>query len=435
MTPADDLWLMGIALSLARRALGSTGANPAVGCVISREQEGDIRILARAHTASGGRPHAETQALHRAGETARGATAHITLEPCAHHGQTPPCAEALIRSGIKRVVYACQDPDARVQGRGHQLLQQASIAVERLPASEPLSSRLQQHNAAYLLHRTHNRPLVILKLAASLDGRIAAPALDDRWLTAPLARRRVHLLRATCDAILIGSGTALADDPMLTCRLPGLHNRSPIRIVADSRLRLPADSRLAQSAAEHPLWILTRPDAPADRRRALEQQGVLLLASHASARLRGERGAAPPEGECGGAGGDLPPRENAGERGAAPPERECGGARGDLPPRKHATSPTPSLDLPTALNLLAQRGITRLLLEGGATLATSFLRANLVDRLEWFRAPMLLGGDALPAFSTALASARRLHPLAFHQLSPDTHETFLLQTHPPCSPA
>ena len=351
MTPEDDRHLMGVALMLARRALGNTASNPAVGCVVARRRDGRVRVLSRAHTGAGGRPHAETEALRRAGEAARGASAYVTLEPCAHQGQTPACAEALIDAGIARVVSALEDPDPRVQGRGHRRLRQAGIAVE----TGLLAGQARRLNAGYLLHRTRGLPLVILKLAASLDGRIATG------------------LRACCDAVLIGSGCALADDPMLTCRLEGMARRSPIRVVADTRLRLPAESRLAKSAAEFPLWILTRADAPAERRRALQQLGALLL--------------------------DVP----AGEGGNG-------------------------LDLPRALALLAQRGVTRLLVEGGARLATSLLRAGLVHRLQWFRAPMLLGGDGLAAIGDLgiadIAAAPRLLPAGQRRLDGDALDLF-----------
>ena len=372
MTPEDDRYLMGVALMMARRALGNTASNPAVGCVIARERAGRVRILSRAHTGAGGRPHAETEALRRAGAAARGASAYITLEPCAHQGQTPACAEALIEAGIARAVYALEDPDARVQGRGHRRLQQAGVVVQ----SGLLAEAARRLNAGYLLHRTSGRPLVILKLATSLDGRIATGAGASRWITGSPARRRGHLLRAACDGVLVGSGCALADDPMLTCRLEGMTQRSPVRIVADGRLRLPPASRLAKSAGDLPLWILTRADASAERRQSLQQQGARLL--------------------------DVPAAEGQG-----------GG-----------------LDLAFALGLLAQQGITRLLVEGGARLATSLLRAGLVQRLEWFRAPVLLGGDGLAAVGALdmadIAAAPRLLPDGCRRLGADMQASFRL---------
>src|SRR5580700_4659831 len=231
-----DLGHMRTALGLARRGLGNTWPNPAVGCVIVK----DGRVVGRGWTQKGGRPHAETEALARAGKGAKGATAYVSLEPCSHHGKTPPCAEALIAAGVSRVVAAVEDPDPRVSGRGIARLRAAGIAVEAgLCAAEAA-----ELNAGFFCRVAQGRPLVTLKLAASLDGRIATPTGKSRWITGPAARERAHLLRAAHDAVLIGTGTALADDPQLTCRLPGLEARSPVRIVIDRTLRLPATLRL-----------------------------------------------------------------------------------------------------------------------------------------------------------------------------------------------
>ena len=368
MTPRDDCYLMSLALMLARRVLGSVAPNPAVGCVIAKKQDAHVRILARAATGEGGRPHAETQALERAGIEAKGSSVYVTLEPCAHQGETPPCVEALVQAGVARVVYAMGDPDARVNGRGAKRLQEAGIMVE----AGVLRDEAESINAGYLLHRTQARPLVTLKLATSLDGRIATASGASRWITGEQARRRGHLLRATSDAILVGSGCALKDDPMLTCRLEGMESRSPIRIIADGRLRLSPRSRLAKSAKDFGLWILTRPDAPAKQRKALQACGATLL-------------------------------DVAGE----------------------------PLNMKTALEILAKRGITRLLVEGGAMLATSLLQESLVDRIEWFRAPLLLGDDSLAAFGDLgleeVSSAPRLHPLAQSRPGEDIQDSFLIK--------
>ena len=252
---SPDARFMALALSLGRRGLGRVWPNPAVGCVIVK----DGRIIGRAHTADGGRPHAETQALAQAGPAARGATAYVTLEPCSHHGQTPPCAESLIAAGIARVVIATGDPDARVAGRGVALLQNAGISVDL----GCLQTQAQADHAGFLSRIIKNRPLVTLKLALSLDGRIATAAGESQWITGPDARRAVHMLRARHDAVLIGAGTARADDPMLTVRGLGI-SRQPVRVVVSRRINLPLDSALARSARDVPLWLCHAPGAYTD---------------------------------------------------------------------------------------------------------------------------------------------------------------------------
>ncbi|MCY4034687.1 MAG: bifunctional diaminohydroxyphosphoribosylaminopyrimidine deaminase/5-amino-6-(5-phosphoribosylamino)uracil reductase RibD [Hyphomicrobiales bacterium] len=366
MTPGDDRYLMGVALMLARRVLGEVAPNPAVGCVLARKEKGSVRIIARSHTSKSGRPHAETQALKSADGKAENASMYVTLEPCAHTGETPPCVDAIIAAGVSRVVYALGDPDPRVSGRGRQRLEDAGIKVE----SGVLREEAEQLNAGYLMHRTRGRPLVILKVASSLDGCITSP--KSRWVTGKTARRRGHLLRAMCDGILIGSECAMKDDPMLTCRLPGMESRSPVRIVADGRLRLPLESQLPKSADEAGLWILTRAGSSAEKRKALEKHGVILL--------------------------DVPEKNGR-------------------------------LDISKALELLAGRGITRLLVEGGARLATSFLRAGLVDRVEWFRAPVVFGEGGLPAFGDlcrgAIPGGDAFISAGCCKVGEDTHETYV----------
>lgn len=324
---------MRAALLLARRGLGNVWPNPAVGCVLVK----DGRVVGRGWTQPGGRPHAETEALAQAGAAARGATAYVSLEPCSHHGKTPPCAEALIAAGVARVVAALEDPDPRVSGRGLAMLRAAGISVEcGLCADEAA-----ELNAGFLSRIRLHRPLVTLKLATTLDGRIATRLGESRWITGPEARAFAHRLRAESDAILVGSGTALADNPDLTCRLPGLEERSPVRIVADGRLRLPLTGRLVASANETPTWVLTLEGAEEIRRQALIDVGVEVI--------------------------DLP------------------------------EGPDHSLDMASALDALGDSGITRLLVEGGSRLAAGLLRARLVDRLVWLRAPSVMGGDGLPA--------------------------------------
>lgn len=217
---------MRLALSLARRGLGQTHPNPTVGCILVRPDI-DGRIVGRGWTQSGGRPHAETEALRRAGDLARGATAYVTLEPCSHTGRTPPCADALIAAGVSRVVAALEDPDDRVSGQGMAKLKAASVEAE----TGLLAEEAAVINGGYLLRRRAGRPRVTLKLALSIDGRIATRTGHSQWITSPEARAAGHALRARHDAILTGVGTVIADDPALTCRLPGLTDRSPLRVV------------------------------------------------------------------------------------------------------------------------------------------------------------------------------------------------------------
>lgn len=324
---------MRAALALARRGLGNVWPNPAVGCVIV--QNG--RVVGRGWTQPGGRPHAETEALAMAGEGAKGATAYVTLEPCSHIGKTPPCAEALVRAGVTRVVAAMEDPDSRVSGRGFALLRQAGVDVT-IGICEDEARDL---NAGFFLKIKEGRPLVTLKLASSLDGRIATRAGESKWITGPAARAAAHLLRAESDAIMVGSGTALADDPELTCRLDGMEDRSPLRIIVDGRLRLPLTSKVVTSAGDYPTWVLTLENADPDRIAALQDCGVDVILL--------------PEG------------------------------------------PDHTVDLGAALLTLGESGVTRVLVEGGAHLAAGLIRAGMVDQLAWFRSSRLIGGDGLAA--------------------------------------
>jgi len=328
-----DLVHMRAALALARRGLGRTWPNPTVGCVLVNKS----RVVGRGWTQAGGRPHAETEALRRTGNAAAGATAYVSLEPCSHHGQTPPCAQALIAAGIKRAVVAMEDPDPRVSGRGLDLLRDAGIEVALgVGAAEAL-----EINAGFLLRLEKNRPLITLKLAMTLDGRIATHNGESRWITGEPARQRSHLLRAQHDGVMVGSGTVLADDPLLNVRLPGLERDSPLRIVLDGRMRLPLTSALVVSARDTPTWLVTLPGGDKRRRQTYVDCGLEVIEAAA-------------------------------------------GADG-------------ALDLVQVMARLAKHGLTRLLVEGGAKLAAALLRDNLVDRLAIFRAPNLIGGDGLPA--------------------------------------
>ncbi|MDQ2801922.1 MAG: bifunctional diaminohydroxyphosphoribosylaminopyrimidine deaminase/5-amino-6-(5-phosphoribosylamino)uracil reductase RibD, partial [Pseudomonadota bacterium] len=266
---SDDVAHMRAALALARRGLGNTWPNPSVGCIVVK----DGRVLGRAVTTPGGRPHAETMALDRAGDAARGATAYVTLEPCCHWGRTPPCTDALIAAGIARVVIAVSDPDPRVDGRGIAQLRAADIEV----VQGLLEAAAEDVIAGFALRVRQGRPLVTLKLASTLDGRIATASGESRWITGPSARRMAHALRGRHDAIMVGIGTVLADDPDLTCRLPGFRPTPLVRVVIDSRLRTPLAARLVATAAEAPTWVLTREGADPARRAALAARGVTVI--------------------------------------------------------------------------------------------------------------------------------------------------------------
>ena len=361
---AADTRHMAGALALAERGLGAVWPNPAVGCVLV--QGG--RIVGRGWTPPGGQPHAESEALRRAGTAAKGATAYVTLEPCAHHGHTPPCADALIEAGIARLVAAMKDPDPRVSGQGFKRMEAAGIEVAVGTGSDT-AARL---NAGFIRRIEIGRPLVTLKLATSLDGRIATRGGESQWITGELSRARGHLLRARHDAILVGSGTALADDPALTCRLSGLEQRSPVRIVMDGRLRLPPGHQLVTGARDVRTWIVTLNGADPARQDSYRAAGVEVI--------------------------EVAPD-------------------GDGHPDALAT-----------FNALGERGITRLLVEGGAHIAAALLGARLVDRLECFRAPNIIGGDGAPAAEAfaldRLADAPAFVRHAVSELGGDLLEAF-----------
>lgn len=321
------------AVALARRALGRVWPNPAVGCVVVR----DGVVAVRAHTGEGGRPHAEAAALERLGGRAEGATVYATLEPCSHHGRTPPCVEALIAAGVVRVVVAAGDPDPRVDGRGIAALRGAGIDVEAGVCVDEAEDLL----AGYFMRVRAGRPLVALKLASTLDSRIAARSGESRWITGEAARRHAHLLRARHDAVLVGGRTAVLDDPALTCRLPGLDGASPVRVVMEGRDALPRGSTLVVTASRTPTWLVVPRARAAERRAVLRGTGVVVVPVD---------------------------------------ERHDG-----------------QVDLPSALRALGSRGITSVLAEGGARLAAALVGAGLVDRIVWYRAPSLLGGDGREA--------------------------------------
>ncbi|MFZ1892488.1 MAG: bifunctional diaminohydroxyphosphoribosylaminopyrimidine deaminase/5-amino-6-(5-phosphoribosylamino)uracil reductase RibD, partial [Rhodoplanes sp.] len=279
--PAADRRFMALALALGRRGLGNVWPNPAVGAVVVREEGEASVIIGRGWTQPGGRPHAETEALRRAGAAARGATLYVTLEPCSHHGQTPPCVDAIIDAGIARVVSAMEDPNPLVAGRGHGRLRAEGIAVEVGVGAE----EARRAHAGHARRVRDGRPHVLLKLAVSSDGKVGLAGRRPVAITGEAARDVVHLLRAQHDAILIGIGTALADDPELTCRLPGMAARSPVRVVLDTGLRLPRESRLIRTARQTPVWVVAGHAAPESLERDLRREGAEILRLGSAATL------------------------------------------------------------------------------------------------------------------------------------------------------
>ncbi|MGE4064840.1 MAG: bifunctional diaminohydroxyphosphoribosylaminopyrimidine deaminase/5-amino-6-(5-phosphoribosylamino)uracil reductase RibD [Rhodospirillaceae bacterium] len=356
-----DQDFMNAALALAARNLGDTWPNPAVGCVLVN----DGHVVGRGWTQSGGRPHAETEALARAGAAARGGTAYVSLEPCSHHGKTPPCADALVAAGIARVVVATADPDVRVNGCGVARLREAGISVTE-GVCRAAADRL---NAGFFLKVSEGRPLFALKTATSFDGRIAIASGESRWITGETARRVVHVLRARFDAILVGSETALTDDPLLTCRMEGYAGRPKVRIVLDRRLRLAPTSELVKTAREIPTWVMTSDQAQQSPRCAeLTNSGVEVIA------LKGSS-------------------DHAGFAFAVG-------------------------------RALGERGLTRVLIEGGGQVAAAFLRAGLIDEIDWFRGPSVIGGDGRasihPMGLISLADMPRFRPRERLKFADDT---------------
>ncbi|MBP2446521.1 bifunctional diaminohydroxyphosphoribosylaminopyrimidine deaminase/5-amino-6-(5-phosphoribosylamino)uracil reductase RibD [Rhizobium leguminosarum] len=397
VTPHDESF-MAAAIRLSRRHLGRTATNPSVGCLIVR----DGVVVGRAVTAVGGRPHAEPQALAEAGALARGATAYVTLEPCSHHGKTPPCAEALIAYGVARVVISVTDPDPRVSGRGIGMLREAGIEVD----AGVLEAEGRRSLAGYLTRQTKNRPYVTLKLAVSADGMIGREGKGQVAITGPQARAEVQALRAETDAILVGIGTALSDDPLLTVRTPGLEAQSPVRIVLDPSLALPLTSKLVATARQVPVILVASeevsllaadaeglppsvlPDISPTRgeigkRRDLNfQDSVSPFATEDIGQGATSQPISPPVGE-------MPGRAEGGNAPAVAT---------DLDSRRTALEAAgveivycnpyhPEVLLPA----LATRGISSLLVEGGAKTARLFLEAGLVDRIQLYQAPVVIG--------------------------------------------
>lgn len=363
MTASGDLRFMQLALTLGRRGLGNTWPNPAVGAVVVK----DGIVLGRGWTQPGGRPHAETEALRRAGGQARGATLYVTLEPCSHHGRTPPCADAIVAAGIARVVSALGDPNPKVAGDGYARLRAAGILVlDGVCAEEAL-----RDHAGHIRRIRDHRPHVMLKLAVSADGKAALAGRKPVQITGEVTRARVHLMRAMNDAILVGIGTVLADDPALTCRLPGMSKASPVRVVLDPDLRLPPASQLVKTAQEIPVWACCATDAPSEREALLSDLGVIVVRV---ARANG------------------------------------------------------TLDLPGVLHALSERGITRLMVEGGPKVAASFLRADLVDEAVLLHGPAAIGPDGIDPLDglalEALTASAKLRPYGSETSGQDRIERY-----------
>ncbi|MGB0658598.1 MAG: bifunctional diaminohydroxyphosphoribosylaminopyrimidine deaminase/5-amino-6-(5-phosphoribosylamino)uracil reductase RibD [Mangrovicoccus sp.] len=347
MTWTDaDRRFMAMALAMGQRGLGQVWSRPSVGCVLVKNG----RVIGRGFTQGQSGPHGEVMALAQAGDAARGATAYVTLEPCAHFGRTPPCSEALAKAGLARVVSAMEDPNPQVAGKGHQILRDAGAAVEvGLCATEA-----EESHCGFLMLQRSGRPWVTLKLATSFDGKIATASGESQWITGPEARRAVHGLRLRADAVMVGAGTARDDDPSLTVR--GMGNvAQPVRIVASRRLDLPENSQLHRSAGDIPVWLLHGPDASPTRRDHWLTAGARLI------------------------------------------ETPC--------------STDGQIDMTAGLQTLGKAGLTRIFCEGGGNLAAALLSAGLVDELVGFTAGLALGAEGRPGLGAmeiaALADAPR----------------------------
>ncbi len=358
---ADDARFMALAFTLGRRGLGNTWPNPAVGAVIVK----DNVIVGRGWTQHGGRPHAEVEALRRAKKAAQGATMYVTLEPCSHQGQTPPCADAIIKAGIARVVSALEDPNPEVAGKGHARLYEKGIAVDiGLGGDEA-----RRVHAGHIMRVTNGRPYVTLKLAVSADGKAGLASRKPAAITGEAAWTRVFQMRAASDAIMIGIGTVLSDNPQLSCRLPGMFERSPVRVVLDAGLKLPLMTSVVATVRETPTWVFTSRKRSAIAQEILEQKGCKVF--------------------------------------------RVGDADGEL-------------DLAEVLKVLAEQGVTRLMVEGGPTLAGSFAAAGLVDELALLRGDKTIGADGIaPLEGMPLDGfTGQLHARGSEKLGPDTLEHY-----------
>jgi diaminohydroxyphosphoribosylaminopyrimidine deaminase/5-amino-6-(5-phosphoribosylamino)uracil reductase len=358
---ADDARFMALAFTLGRRGLGNAWPNPAVGAVIVR----DGVIVGRGWTQSGGRPHAEVEALRHAKKAAQGATMYVTLEPCSHQGKTPPCADAIIRAGVARVVSALEDPNPEVAGQGHERLRAKGIKVDiGLGADEA-----RRAHAGHIMRVRNGRPYVTLKLAVSADGKAGLAGRKPVSITGEAARARVFQMRAASDAIMVGIGTVLSDNPQLTCRLPGMFERSPVRVVLDASLKLPLATSVVATVRETPTWVFTSAKPSAIAEEILQQKGCRVF------RVGAEDG---------------------------------------------------KLDLDAVLKVLAEQGITRLMVEGGPTVAGAIAASGLVDEMVLLHGEKTIGAGGIePLEGMPLNGLTgQLHARASEKLGFDTLESY-----------
>src|ERR1035441_9693085 len=357
----DDARFMSLAFTLGRRGLGNTWPNPAVGAVIVK----DNVIVGRGWTQSGGRPRAEVEALRHAKKAAQGATMYVTLEPCSHQGKTPPCADAIVKAGIARVVSALEDPNPEVAGQGHERLRTKGITVD---VGLGADSAAHVH-AGHIMRVTNNRPYVLLKLAVSADGKAGLANRKPAAITGETARVRVFQMRAASDAIMVGIGTVLSDNPQLTCRLPGMFERSPVRVVLDAKLKLPLATSVVATVRETPTWVFTSSKPSAIAEEILQQKGCKVFRV-----------------------GDVDGR----------------------------------LDLDEVLTVLAEQGITRLMVEGGPKVAGAIAAAGLVDEVALLRGEKTIGANGIEPLDGMPLNGftGQLHARGSEKLGPDTLEIF-----------
>ena len=358
---ADDARFMSLAFTLGRRGLGNTWPNPAVGAVIVKD---DV-IVGRGWTQAGGRPHAEVEALHHAKKAAQGATLYVTLEPCSHQGKTPPCADAIIKAGIARVVSALEDPNPEVAGKGHERLRAKGITVDMGLGTD----EARRVHAGHIMRVQNGRPYVMLKLAVSADGKAGLAGRKPVAITGETSRVRVFQMRAASDAIMVGIGTVLSDNPQLTCRLPGMFERSPVRVVLDAKLKLPLATSVVATVRETPTWVFTSSKPSAIAEEILQQKGCKVFRV-----------------------GDVDGR----------------------------------LDLDEVLKVLAEQGITRLMVEGGPKVAGAIAAAGLVDEVALLRGEKTIGPDGIDALEGMGLSALTgsMTSRGSEQVGADTLETY-----------